>query len=486
MIVMLNMWQLCDSMNMSQYVISWTCDSYVICGVRDSYAICWTCDSYLICWTCDCYVICKKCESYVICWTGDSDVLHWTCDHNVICWRCDGYVKLLQMWLFCIMLDMWQLCVMLTDMWQLCETLNRWQLCAMLEMWRLCGILRDVIVMCYVGHVKLCVMLTDMRQLCNLLDNGHSLTGSVRLRQRRIEVVEVKSVAVQNGNTPVLFTSTPEPHPVSGTLFCRSQLSGTWESTSTPTSPWRTTLPTPFVHASLRCGRFAVFVDLFLDTPCWPLIRALVVSKVDYCISALACITGHLMDKLQSVLNAAARLVFSAGKSEQITSLLRKLHWVRVPKRIQFRLCVLVHRCLHGSAPAYLAESLHWATEVSARHCLHGAASGIPCREPPLDHRSERPSFPAVSRQLVIDHPIHTVFDHRRLGFPCCSVQGLEQSAQLNEEHRVLAKFSPETQNIALLVVDWLNCYWQSLIFMLNNDLAVSHRCYRSALLMTL
>ena len=42
------------------------------------------------------------------------------------------------------------------------------------------------------------------------------------------------------------------------------------------------------------------------------MIRALVVSKVDYCISALADITGHLMDKLQSVLNAAARLVFSA------------------------------------------------------------------------------------------------------------------------------------------------------------------------------
>ena len=151
------------------------------------------------------------------------------------------------------------------------------------------------------------------------------------------------------------------------------------------------------------------------------LIRALVVSKVDYCISALVCITGYLMVKLQSVLNAAARLVFSARKSEHITRLLREVYWLRVSERIQFRLCVLVHHCLHGSAPS--------------------------------DHRSERPSLPAVRQQLVVDYTIRTAFDPRRSGIPCGIVQGREQSAQLNEEHRVIAKFSPETQNIVLPVV---------------------------------
>ena len=44
------------------------------------------------------------------------------------------------------------------------------------------------------------------------------------------------------------------------------------------------------------------------------LIRALVVmSKVHYCCSVLAGVSGHLLDRLQSILNAAARLVFSAG-----------------------------------------------------------------------------------------------------------------------------------------------------------------------------
>jgi len=44
------------------------------------------------------------------------------------------------------------------------------------------------------------------------------------------------------------------------------------------------------------------------------LIRAVVVSKVDYC-SVLVSISGHLTDRRQSLLNTATRLVFSARRS---------------------------------------------------------------------------------------------------------------------------------------------------------------------------
>ena len=50
-------------------------------------------------------------------------------------------------------------------------------------------------------------------------------------------------------------------------------------------------------------------------------------------------IPGQLQDRLQSVLNAAARLVYSARRSERITPLLRELHWLRVPERVTFRGC---------------------------------------------------------------------------------------------------------------------------------------------------
>ena len=58
----------------------------------------------------------------------------------------------------------------------------------------------------------------------------------------------------------------------------------------------------------------------------------------------------YLLDRLQSIFNAAARLVFSARRSERIIPLLHDLHWLRVPERIQFRLCVLAFRCLNGAA----------------------------------------------------------------------------------------------------------------------------------------
>ena len=105
------------------------------------------------------------------------------------------------------------------------------------------------------------------------------------------------------------------------------------------------------------------------------LIRSLVVSKVDYCNALLVGVSGHLLSQLQSVFNAAARIYFSARRSDHVTPLLRDLHWLRVPQRIQFRLCVLVYRCLDGTAPSYLAETLHRVADVPSRGRLRSAST---------------------------------------------------------------------------------------------------------------
>ena len=64
----------------------------------------------------------------------------------------------------------------------------------------------------------------------------------------------------------------------------------------------------------------------------------------------------------------------SVRRSEHTTPLLRELHWLKVPERIQYRLCVLTHRCLHGTAPPYLAETLQLTTEVDTRCRLRSAS----------------------------------------------------------------------------------------------------------------
>ena len=87
------------------------------------------------------------------------------------------------------------------------------------------------------------------------------------------------------------------------------------------------------------------------------------------------CIRDSLLDRLQSVLNAAARLVFSARRSERTTPLLRDLHCLRVPERIRFRLCVLTFRCLNGTAPSYLADSICRVADVEGRRHLRSSAT---------------------------------------------------------------------------------------------------------------
>ena len=83
------------------------------------------------------------------------------------------------------------------------------------------------------------------------------------------------------------------------------------------------------------------------------LVASLVLTRLDYGNATLAGLPTKLtqLDRLQSVMNAAARLVCSARKFEHITPLLRDLHWLRVPQRIEFKLAVLAFRCLHGTAP---------------------------------------------------------------------------------------------------------------------------------------
>jgi len=71
------------------------------------------------------------------------------------------------------------------------------------------------------------------------------------------------------------------------------------------------------------------------------LIGALVLSGLDYCNSVLFGLPANLIQCLQSVQNAAARLIFRIRRSEHITPALISLHWLRIPERIYFKLSVM-------------------------------------------------------------------------------------------------------------------------------------------------
>jgi len=80
---------------------------------------------------------------------------------------------------------------------------------------------------------------------------------------------------------------------------------------------------------------------------------------------------------LQLVMNAAARLVVRRGRSDSIAPTLRDtLHWFLVRERVDFRLCLLVCRCLRRLAAPYLESMIFPVSAVSARRHLRSAGQG--------------------------------------------------------------------------------------------------------------
>ena len=111
---------------------------------------------------------------------------------------------------------------------------------------------------------------------------------------------------------------------------------------------------------------------------------ALVLMKLDYGSATLAGLLAVQLDRLQSVLNAAARLIHRRRKFDHVSPLLKELHWLRVPERITFRLAVLAYRCQHNMAPRYLTAQLQQASNVGYRQRLRSASSAmldVPCTE---------------------------------------------------------------------------------------------------------
>ena len=93
-------------------------------------------------------------------------------------------------------------------------------------------------------------------------------------------------------------------------------------------------------------------------------------KRQDYCNAVLAGSPKSTTDTLQRVLNAAARLVTNTDKYDRgLSSLLHdQLHWLNVPERNEYKLAVMIRRCLEDKAPTYLSDYCIPVTAVSTRH----------------------------------------------------------------------------------------------------------------------
>jgi len=136
------------------------------------------------------------------------------------------------------------------------------------------------------------------------------------------------------------------------------------------------------------------------------LVQAFISCRLDYCNSLLYGIGDGLLRRLQSVQNAAARLVTGARRCDHITPVLRQLHWLPVRQRIAFKVAGFVHQSLAGVSPAYLVDDIRLLSDVSRRPSLRSNSNEMRKLVVPRTHNNlgDR-SFSVAGPRLWNDLP---------------------------------------------------------------------------------
>lgn len=112
----------------------------------------------------------------------------------------------------------------------------------------------------------------------------------------------------------------------------------------------------------------------FLDfNACHNAVRALILSKLDYCSCLLNGLSQKNISRLQRIQNRCARLIFKKPKLTHASPLLKELHWLPVAQRIQFRTLVHTYKALNHLSPKYLSSLL--SIQRSSSYTLRSSVS---------------------------------------------------------------------------------------------------------------
>ena len=87
--------------------------------------------------------------------------------------------------------------------------------------------------------------------------------------------------------------------------------------------------------------------------------NALVSSRLDYCNTLFLSLTDFELRRLQLVQNSLCRVVTRSSKFSHITPQLKKLHWLPVKHRVQFKLGLITYKILNQGQSVYLRELIH-------------------------------------------------------------------------------------------------------------------------------
>ena len=88
------------------------------------------------------------------------------------------------------------------------------------------------------------------------------------------------------------------------------------------------------------------------------IVHGMVKSHLDYANALYYGLPENSIKKLQRVQNMAAKVILGKKKSDSSRDCLMALHWLPVQERIEYKILILVYKCIVGEAPAYLMDMI--------------------------------------------------------------------------------------------------------------------------------
>ena len=207
----------------------------------------------------------------------------------------------------------------------------------------------------YADDTQLYVALNDAKTVPNLTDCFHAIhrwldINGLSLNPDKTEAIVIGTSARQRVEEPITTidigtVSIPVSHSVKSlgvtiddTLSFNQHVSSVCKSSS-------------FHLRALRHIRKWISEDTAKS-----IATAAVAGRLDYCNSVLYGSSVTNIQKLQRVQNSFARAVTRSRRSEHITPVLAKMHWLPIQYRIQFKLALLTFKVMTTQTPDYLTE----------------------------------------------------------------------------------------------------------------------------------
>ena len=116
-----------------------------------------------------------------------------------------------------------------------------------------------------------------------------------------------------------------------------------------------TLYPNLVIFISETSVEFVIFF-LFLQ----PLLLQIHLFPANLTIAIHFTLASHkqIVNKLQRIQNSLARVITNTSKYQHITPTLKKLHWLPIKQRIDYKTCLLTYKTLTNQQPTYLYNSL--------------------------------------------------------------------------------------------------------------------------------